>query len=76
MSLSDLASSYLNPIQHLWRDIKLSAHPQFPSAFPELERMCRKEWQKIMKTKVRKAFCLILKQIGRMLLPKILFYCL
>ena len=37
----------LNPIEHLWRDLKMSVHQWSPSNLTELERICREEWQKI-----------------------------
>ncbi|KAI3353641.1 hypothetical protein L3Q82_004894 [Scortum barcoo] len=34
----------LNPIEHLWRDLKMAVHRRFPSNLMELERCCKEEW--------------------------------
>uniref|UniRef100_A0A8C4T329 Tc1-like transposase DDE domain-containing protein n=1 Tax=Erpetoichthys calabaricus TaxID=27687 RepID=A0A8C4T329_ERPCA len=33
----------LNPIEHLWRDLKMAVHRLFPSNLMELERCCKEE---------------------------------
>uniref|UniRef100_A0A8C4T4L8 Tc1-like transposase DDE domain-containing protein n=1 Tax=Erpetoichthys calabaricus TaxID=27687 RepID=A0A8C4T4L8_ERPCA len=33
----------LNPIEHLWRDLKMAVHRRFPSNLMELERCCKEE---------------------------------
>ncbi|KAI5085932.1 hypothetical protein C0J45_24166, partial [Silurus meridionalis] len=35
----------LNPIEHLWRDLKKAVHQRLPSNLTELERICKEEWQ-------------------------------
>ena len=42
-------SSDLNPIEHLWRDLKIAVQRRSPSNLTELERICRKEWEKLPK---------------------------
>ena len=37
----------LNPIEHLWRDLKMAVHQRSPSNLTELERICKEEWQRI-----------------------------
>ncbi len=37
----------LNPIEHLWRDLKMAVHQRLPSNLTELERICKEEWQRI-----------------------------
>ncbi|KAG2458240.1 TCB1 transposase, partial [Polypterus senegalus] len=37
----------LNPIEHLWRDLKMAVHRRFPSNLMELERCCKEEWAKL-----------------------------
>ncbi len=37
----------LNPIEHLWRDLKMAVHWRSPSNLTELERISKEEWQKI-----------------------------
>ena len=44
----------LNPIEHLWRDLKMAVHRQSPSNLAELERICRKQRQKILKHRCAK----------------------
>uniref|UniRef100_A0A9J8DC93 Tc1-like transposase DDE domain-containing protein n=1 Tax=Cyprinus carpio carpio TaxID=630221 RepID=A0A9J8DC93_CYPCA len=44
----------LNPIEHLWRDLKMAVHQRLPSNLTELERICKEEWQRIPKSKCEK----------------------
>ncbi len=44
----------LNPIKHLWRDLKLAVHQRLPSNLTELERICKEEWQRIPKSRCEK----------------------
>ena len=44
----------LNPIEHLWRDLKMAVHQPSPSNLTELERICKEEWQKIPKSRCEK----------------------
>ena len=39
----------LNPIEHLWRDLKIAVQQHSPSNLTELERSCREEWEKLPK---------------------------
>ncbi len=32
----------LNPIEHLWRDLKMAVHQRLPSNLTELERICKR----------------------------------
>ena len=41
--------SELNPIEHLWRDLKIAVQRCSPSNLTELERICREEWEKLPK---------------------------
>jgi hypothetical protein len=34
----------LNPIKHLWRNLKIAVQQRSPSNLTELERVCREEW--------------------------------
>ncbi|CAM4505953.1 unnamed protein product [Leuciscus chuanchicus] len=43
----------LNPIEHLWRDLKMAVHQRLPSNLTELERICKEEWQRIPKSSSR-----------------------
>ncbi|KAG2461149.1 TCB1 transposase, partial [Polypterus senegalus] len=44
----------LNPIEHLWRDLKMAVHRSFPSNLMELERCCKEEWAKLAKDRCAK----------------------
>ncbi len=46
----------LNPIQHLWRDLKMVVHQRLPSNLTELERICKEEWQRIHKSRPNPIF--------------------
>ncbi|KAI4900430.1 hypothetical protein NFI96_009934 [Prochilodus magdalenae] len=39
----------LNPIEHLWRDLKMAVHRRLPSNLMELQRYCKEEWAKLPK---------------------------
>uniref|UniRef100_A0A3Q3S9H9 Tc1-like transposase DDE domain-containing protein n=1 Tax=Mastacembelus armatus TaxID=205130 RepID=A0A3Q3S9H9_9TELE len=44
----------LNPIEDLWRDLKMAVHQRSPSDLTELERICKEEWQRIPKSRCDK----------------------
>jgi hypothetical protein len=44
----------LNPIEHLWRDLKNSCAAKLPSSLTELERICREEWENLPKYRCAK----------------------
>ncbi|KAG2458520.1 TC1A transposase, partial [Polypterus senegalus] len=44
----------LNPIEHLWRDLKMAVHRCFPYNLMELERCCKEEWAKLAKDRCAK----------------------
>ncbi|KAL0184889.1 hypothetical protein M9458_020585 [Cirrhinus mrigala] len=44
----------LNPVEHLWRDLKMAVHQHLPSNLTELERICKEEWQRIPKSRCEK----------------------
>ncbi len=44
----------LNPIEHLWRHLKMAVHQRSPSNLTELERICKEEWQRIPKSRCEK----------------------
>ena len=41
----------LNPIENLWKDLKIPVHRRSPSNFTELEQIYKEEWEKIPKSK-------------------------
>jgi hypothetical protein len=47
-------SSDLNPIKHLWRDLKVTVPLRSLSNLKELERICREEWEKLPKYRCAK----------------------
>jgi transposase len=44
----------LNPIEYLWRDLKIAVQRRFPSNLTVLERICREEWEKLPKYRCAK----------------------
>uniref|UniRef100_A0A8C4TC08 Tc1-like transposase DDE domain-containing protein n=1 Tax=Erpetoichthys calabaricus TaxID=27687 RepID=A0A8C4TC08_ERPCA len=44
----------LNPIEHLWRDLKMAVHRRFPYNLMELERCCKEEWAELAKDRCAK----------------------
>ncbi|KAG2461018.1 TCB1 transposase, partial [Polypterus senegalus] len=44
----------LNPIEHLWRDLKMAVHRHLPSNLMELKRCCKEEWAKLAKDRCAK----------------------
>jgi hypothetical protein len=45
---------HLNPIEHLWRDLKIAVPRLSPSNLTGLERICREEWEKFPKYRCAK----------------------
>ena len=41
----------LNPIENLWKDLKIAVHQQSQSNFTQLEHNCKEEWEKIPKSR-------------------------
>ena len=44
----------INPIEHLWRDLKIAVQRRSPSNLTEFERICREEWEKLYKYRCAK----------------------
>ena len=44
----------LNPIEHLWGDLKMAVHRRTRSNLVELERFCKEEWEKLPKKRCAK----------------------
>ena len=44
----------LNPIEHLWKNLKMAVHRRFPSNLIELERCCKEESAKLPKDRCAK----------------------
>ena len=52
-------SSDWNPIENLWKDLKIAVHRRSPSNLTELEQTRKEEWEKISKSrcvKLRQTF--------------------
>ena len=39
----------LNPIEHLWSDLKIAVQKRSPSNLTELERSCKEDWETLTK---------------------------
>ncbi len=64
----------LNPIEHLWRDLKMAVHQRLPSNLTELERICKEEWQRIPKSRCGKTCCIFPKKTHGCIKSKGCFY--
>ncbi len=60
----------LNPIEHLWRDLKMAVHQRLPSNLTELERICKEEWQRIPKSRCEKLVASFQKRLVAVLNQK------
>ncbi|KAG2462409.1 TCB1 transposase, partial [Polypterus senegalus] len=60
----------LNPIEHLWRDLKMAVHRCFPSNLMELERCCKEEWVKLAKDRCVKFVALYSKRLEAVIAAK------
>ena len=65
-------SSDLNPIEHLWRDLKMAVHRRSPSNLMELERICKEEWAKLPKNKCAKLVATYSKRLEAVIAAKVL----
>ncbi|KAG2465191.1 TC1A transposase, partial [Polypterus senegalus] len=60
----------LNPIEHLWRDLKMAVHRCFPSNLMELERCCKEEWAKLAKDRCAKLVASYSKRLEAVIAAK------
>ncbi|KAG2455418.1 TCB1 transposase, partial [Polypterus senegalus] len=60
----------LNPIEHLWRDLKMAVHRRFPSNLMELERCCKEEWAKLAKDRCAKLVASYSKKLEAVIAAK------
>jgi hypothetical protein len=67
----------LNPIEHLWRDLKITVQRRSTAKLAELERICREKWEKLPKCRFSKLVASYPRRREAGLLPKVLqfFYC-
>ncbi|KAG2465728.1 TC1A transposase, partial [Polypterus senegalus] len=63
-------SPNLNPIEHLWRDLKMAVHRRFPSNLMELERCCKEEWAKLAKNRCAKLVASYSKRLEAVIAAK------
>jgi hypothetical protein len=59
----------LNPIEHLWRDLKIAVQRHSPSNLTELE-ICRKEWEKLLKYRCAKLVASYLRRLEAIITAK------
>ncbi|KAG2459502.1 TCB1 transposase, partial [Polypterus senegalus] len=60
----------LNPIEHLWRDLKMAVPRRFPSKLMELQRCCKEEWAKLAKDRCAKLVALYSKRLDAVIAAK------
>ncbi|KAG2455820.1 TCB1 transposase, partial [Polypterus senegalus] len=60
----------LNPIEHLWRDLKMAVHRRFPSNLTVLERCCKEEWAKLAKDRFAKLVASYSKRLEAVIAAK------
>ncbi len=60
----------LNPIEHLWRDLKMAVHQRLPSNLTDLQRICKEEWQRIPKSRCEKLVVFFPKRLMAVLNQK------
>ncbi|KAG2465867.1 TCB1 transposase, partial [Polypterus senegalus] len=60
----------LNPIEHLWRDLKMAVHRRFPYNLMELERCCKEEWAKLAKDRCAKPVASYSKRLQAVIAAK------
>ncbi|KAG2459935.1 TCB1 transposase, partial [Polypterus senegalus] len=60
----------VNPIQHLWRDLKMAVHRRSPSNLMELERCCKEEWAKLAKDRCAKLVASYSKRLEAVIAAK------
>ncbi len=62
----------LNPIEHLWRDLKMAVHQRLPSNLTELVRICKEEWQRIPKSRCEKLVASFPKRLMAVIKKRVL----
>ncbi|KAG2463316.1 TCB1 transposase, partial [Polypterus senegalus] len=60
----------LNPMEHLWRDLKMAVHRRFPANLMGLERCCKEEWTKLAKDRCAKLVALYSKRLEAVIAAK------
>ncbi|KAG2460963.1 TCB1 transposase, partial [Polypterus senegalus] len=60
-----------NPIENLWRHLKMAVHRRFPSNLMELERCCKEEWAKLAKGRCAKLVASYSKRFEALIAAKV-----
>jgi transposase len=60
----------LNPIEHLWRDLKIAVQQCSPSNLTELDRIFREEWEKLPKYRCAKLVAFNLRRLDAVIVAK------
>ena len=60
----------LEPIKHLWRDLKIAVQQRSPSNLTKLERICREEWEKLPKYRCAKLVALYPRRLEAVISAK------
>jgi hypothetical protein len=60
----------LNPIEHLWRDLKIDLQQRSQSNVTALERICREEWEKFPKYRCVKLVVLYPRRLKAVIAAK------
>ena len=63
-------SSDLNPIEHLWRDLKIAVQRRSPFNLTKLERSCGEEWEKLPKYRCAKLVALYPRRLDSVIAAK------
>ena len=60
----------MNPIKHLWRDLKIAVQRRASSNLTEFERICREEWEKLPKYRCAKLVASLTKILEAVIAAK------
>jgi transposase len=60
----------LNPIEYLWRDLKIAVQRRSSSNLTEHERICREEWGKLSKYRCAKLVALYPRRLKAVITAK------
>ena len=60
----------MNPIEHLWRDLKVAVQQRSPSNLTDLERICREEWEKLLKYRCAKLVASYPRRLDAVIIAK------
>ena len=66
----------LNPIKHLWRDLKIAVQRHSPTNLTELERISREEWEKLHKYRCAKLVASYPRRLKAVITAKKVLQCI